>query len=578
VLFRRVSHQETKAASISFLEAIGTMSTTNSGDFVPGFFPEPKHVELLGGDSELSQDVRLVTSNVLPLQRKAMRGILTGAGVRVVANKKKYVIEASVVDPAELDLADVPEAARDEYYELEVSGSLVFIRTASQAGALWGTQGVAHIYRALARGAVIPNLLIRDWPSLPNRGIFVENKWGPDRMTLGDWRQVIDRLAALKMNRIGVGLYGCWGRCRFENRLTEFLMTPVPEHEEDLVNEHALRWYSPAEDAWQEETYRPRMAEEDFFGEVVAYGREKGVTVIPFVNSLGHNTLIPRMLPEISAKDAEGRPVGVGYCLSNPKTREFIETYYGGIIERYFPDGIEYFHIQMDEVYGDYPDPDDPHREDSPWCRCPECSKATPEDLLRDYISWLLTMLTEKGVGRVIPREQGHPVTAHAPDLFGHHWISAQIPDHPEKPRGPGDKPGTGHRDSSPGKGLEGDILVPGNKNGGKVVDQGDLHGGKLVEHHKPVLPHGRALTGQDQVRYHHFTACHHQPGGSILRQGAHQGIGVDQHHCVPLGRGCLGQPPVGVKIHLIHRDNADNHGVIPSGIHTPISFFRFSL
>ena len=29
-----------------------------------------------------------------------------------------------------------------------------------------------------------PNMLIRDWPSLPNRGIFVENKWGPDRMKL----------------------------------------------------------------------------------------------------------------------------------------------------------------------------------------------------------------------------------------------------------------------------------------------------------------------------------------------------------------------------------------------------------
>jgi hypothetical protein len=338
---------------------------------------------------------------VLPLQRKAMRGILTGAGVRVVANKKKYVIEAKVVDAAELDMSDVPAAAREEYYELEVSGSLVFIRTATQMGALWGMQGVAAIYQALARGVAIPNLLIRDWPLLPNRGIFVENKWGPDRMTLTDWCLVIDRLARMKMNRLGIGLYGCWGSCRFEDRPTEFLLASVPEHEE-LVNEHRLRWYSPDAGKWQDETYLPRLVEDDCLGAVVEYGREKGVTVIPFVNSLGHNTLIPRTIPEISAKDADGNPVGMGYCLSNPKTREFIKGFYESIIDRYFPEGIDYFHIQMDEVYADYPDPEDPHKVGSPWCQCEQCRKTTQEELLRDYIFWLLKMLTAKGVGRVV--------------------------------------------------------------------------------------------------------------------------------------------------------------------------------
>ncbi len=377
------------------------MTDHASRPVVPGLFPEPKSITVLQGETDLSHDVRLVTNNVLPLQRKAMRGILTAASVKVVANKKKYIIEARVEPKENFDIAHLPEISQDEYYELEVNGSTALIRTPSQAGALWGTQTLGAIYRAMDQGATIPNLFIRDWPVMGNRGIFVENKWGPDRMLSSDWCEVIDRLSALKMNRLGVGLYGCWGNCRFEGQPTEFLMVPVPGHEE-LCNEHKLRWYSPKDGEWQEETYVARMAQDDSFGSVVEYGLEKGVTVIPFVNSLGHNTLIPRLLPEVSAKNADGSPTCVGYSIANPKTREFIEAFYGGIIERYYPEGIDFFHIQMDEVWPDYPDPEDPRKVGNPWCEAPESKKKTNEENLRDYILWLVGMLTDKGVGKVI--------------------------------------------------------------------------------------------------------------------------------------------------------------------------------
>ncbi|MBT7162204.1 MAG: family 20 glycosylhydrolase [Victivallales bacterium] len=368
---------------------------------VPGLVPEPRDISLLGGDSELSQDVRLVTSNVLPMQRKAMRGILTSAGIRVVANKKKYVIEAKVLDVSEFDLAGVPEDVQAEYYELEIQGSLIFIRSPGQLGVLWATQTLAAIFRQVALEEPVPNCLVRDWPEMADRGIFVECKWGPDRMDVLDWSLVIDRLAAMKMNRLGVGLYGCWGNCRFEGTPTEFLMVPMPE-EEELKSEKHLRWYSPDLGEWQDETYLPRMFEDDFFGEVVRYGAEKGVTVVPFVNSLGHNTLIPRLKPELSAKNADGTPTGVGYSIANPKTREFIEAFYGSIIERYYPDGIDLFHIQMDEVWPDYPDPADPNKVGSPWCEAPESTAKSNEENLRDYILWLIKMLTDKGVGKVV--------------------------------------------------------------------------------------------------------------------------------------------------------------------------------
>lgn len=365
------------------------------------FYPQPRQVSLLGGAAELSRDVRLVTNNVLPLQRKAMRGILTAAGVRVVANKKKFIIEAQVLDPGDLDMSDVPEEARDEYYEIEVQDNRVFVRTASQAGALWGTHTLGAVYRAAAQDTPIPNMLIRDWPELRTRGIFVESKWGPDRMALVDWQTTIDRVAEMKMNCLGVGIYGCWGSCRYEGQPTEFLMVPVPEYEE-LKTEKHLRWFSPDDDEWCDERYLPDMFEFDFLGDVVAYGVEKGVTVVPFVNSLGHNTMIPRVLPEVSAKNEDGSPRGIGYCLSSPKTREFLETFYGGIIERYFEGKAELFHVQLDEVWPDYPDPADPSKRVDPWCQCPECKAKDPEENLQDYIVWLVKMLVDKGVERVV--------------------------------------------------------------------------------------------------------------------------------------------------------------------------------
>jgi len=94
---------------------------------------------------------------------------------------------------------------------------------------------------------------------MADRGIFVENKWGPDRMSLADWRTVIDRLSAMKLNRLGIGLYGCWGSCRFEGQPTEFLMVPVPGHPE-LKSEKKLRWYSPRQRKWITKAYLPRCS------------------------------------------------------------------------------------------------------------------------------------------------------------------------------------------------------------------------------------------------------------------------------------------------------------------------------
>ena len=111
-------------------------------------FPQPKEVILGEGISELAMDVRLSTSNVLPIQRKALRSILTMGGVRVVANKKKYVVDAQVLGPDAFDLSRIPSELRHDFYELEIKGSEVFIRTPYQAGTVWAAQTLSLLFRA----------------------------------------------------------------------------------------------------------------------------------------------------------------------------------------------------------------------------------------------------------------------------------------------------------------------------------------------------------------------------------------------------------------------------------------------
>jgi len=369
---------------------------------IPPVVPEPREIVLLGGEATLAEDVRLVTRNVMPVVRKSMRTVLADAGVKVVANKKRFIVDVRIVSPDEVDLSRVPDEVRSEFYELEVRGNTAMVRALDQPGALWGSATLGPVLRHGLKRGRLPNLRIRDWPSLPERGLFIESKWGPDRMRREDWFHLIDWIADLKMNRLGIGLYNCWC-CQYGSEVTEFLMVPVPDHPE-ISTEKTIRYFDPEIKEWQEETYLPTMFEDDFFGEVVAYAAEKGITVIPFLNSLGHNSLFPRMLPEVSAKNEKGEPVGAGYCLSSPETRKFLESFYGSIIERYFPNspnGVDLFHVQLDEVYPTRCSPGHPEVLVDPWCQCPDCRARAREDLVTEYIVWLVSMLTSKGVQRV---------------------------------------------------------------------------------------------------------------------------------------------------------------------------------
>lgn len=359
--------------------------------------PEPRQIILTGGMTELSEDVRLVTSNVLPLYRKTMRTVLAAAGIRVVANKKKFIIDIRVEQPGVLELQDVPEAAREEYYEIDLQDNAVTVRTATQIGALWGTHTLAGIYKAKARGIAIPNLRLRDWPDHSLRGAVLKSLWGLDRLTAEEWAVVFERLAATKLNLVGIPLDG--GRTAVHpDTHSEGLLAPFADAAE-AARENHLSWYSPNLKIWKSEKALPKFhatdpVAGDYLKQILNMARENGLTPVPAMSGLGEETALPALFPKTAAQDTGSKTGVQTFCLSAPETRKTLEAYYGGLLQRFFPEGAPYFMVKLA-----VPDA-------KALCQCPKCKKQKLEVRIQEHLEWLVGVLDTHRVRHLLVQDE----------------------------------------------------------------------------------------------------------------------------------------------------------------------------
>lgn len=383
---------------------------------LPILFPQPQEVEVGVGRLLLTQGKTIRCSIVLApgasaMERTAADVVRSAIGARsglwpsvVYGHLEPGSVPIFVGESARPALEDLPAPTDDaagESYVLQVTADTVAIRGLGGGGTLYGAQTLAQLLSLDGVELTLPVITIRDWPQFRYRGLYVESKWGPDRMTLSDWQDLIDHMASLKMNLLGVGIYGCW--CiQYDEEITEFMLVPLEKYP-DLKTPKTISYYSAREDSWKAVSYLPTMFEEDFFGEVVAYGRQHNVIVRPHFNSLGHNTLIPRLYPEISARNAQGWPTGYGFCLSDPATLKTMNEILKEIIDRYLlPHGVDHFHLGLDEVWdmiGIYPH--HPQRSVSPWCECEHCRTQERSVLITEYVLGLLTALKAAGMRHI---------------------------------------------------------------------------------------------------------------------------------------------------------------------------------
>ena len=374
-------------------------------------FPEPKYKEFQDGYFELAGDVDIVLPHKADfLELHALEDLslairsMGGNSVNITGvpkgNKSIFVSKGSDETAWKgcTALRYHPLGSCREGYFLNVSDGGIYLSGDDSAGVFYACKTLEALLERRDGRLVIPQVKIRDFPDYRYRGLYIEDKWGSDLMTLDDWKHLVDFMSEIKLNFLGVGVYGCWCIQHY-NKITEFLMLPL-ENYPRLSTPQTITYYSPARAGYVTQDYLPLMFNQDFFGEVIAYGKKHNVTVRPHFNSLGHNTLIPRHYPEVSAKDENGFPTGYGFCLSSPQTYEMMYKIYDEIIDRYLlPHGIRSFHMGMDEVYPLLGiDPRDPKKVVDPWCKCEKCRTKTDEELLVDYLLQLMSHLSQKGI------------------------------------------------------------------------------------------------------------------------------------------------------------------------------------
>lgn len=393
-------------------------------------FPYPKQVEEVGQVISLTgRPLAIAAEIVSPLVQAGIDLVLAAWNAesepQAATNQQSgYPLSIGMGSAA----TPTPSGSGPEAYRLEllVAGGRLSAGTAE--GLFLGCQTICQLL-AGSDGS-LPALRIVDWPDLAYRGLYVESKWGPDLMDLDDWRELIDYMATIKLNSLGIGIYGCWV-VQYGGKRTEFLMVPFPEYPQ-LAAPKTLRYFSPADDDWVTQTYLPTMVEQDLFGKIVAYAKSRHVTVRPHFNSPGHNTLLPRAFPEVAARDVQGQPKEYGFCLSNPRTYELMFELYDSVIDRYLtPHGIDWFHIGLDEV-SPYQgiDEADPTKSVDPWCQCVDCHDRPHGQQLQEYALTVCAHLRRKGINHITMWNDALDWIGALNDEFGAMLHEAGLSDH----------------------------------------------------------------------------------------------------------------------------------------------------
>ncbi|MBE6912204.1 MAG: hypothetical protein E7473_06745 [Ruminococcaceae bacterium] len=290
---------------------------------------------------------------------------------------------------------------QEQAYEIKAKGNEITLTGFGEAGLYYAVTTLCQCIEFSGNVAYVSEMSLLDWPDMRTRGHFMECRYGSNLMELEDWKAVVDDMAEMKLNQLVVALYGSW--CiQYDGVVSEYVYIPLkcyPEISASVIK----KYYSPSKGEWINETVPTPMAQKDFFGELIAYGKARGVEVAPLWNSYGHNSLIPRLIPSISAKNENGELTGFGLCLSNSETYDVLFNIYDEIIEKYLkPNGIESFHIGLDEVRTEIAiDPKNLLREFSPWCMCPDCAKLSNEEKFINHAIKLIRHLKSRGMKNV---------------------------------------------------------------------------------------------------------------------------------------------------------------------------------
>lgn len=321
--------------------------------------PIPLSVEQQNGFFELNKRTTVCT-NLKGDERKQMLSFLKSSPLQLLPShsvSKGNQVNLLLVN----DETDLPSS---ESYRLSISPWEVVISARDGAGLFYGVQSLLQIaeQHKMARGYKLPSTLIKDTPRFAYRGLHldVSRNFFPKEFV----KKQLDMMAYYKLNRFHWHLTDAAG-WRIEIKKYPMLTymsawRPVKSWKEWWKGD---RLYSFEKDTRAQGGY---YTQEDI-KEIVAYAKDRFITVIPEIEMPGHSEEVLAAYPELSCA---GRPyVNSDFCIGNEKTFTFLEDILTEVMA-IFPS--QYIHIGGDEAGK------------GGWKKCAKCKERMKTEGLKD--------------------------------------------------------------------------------------------------------------------------------------------------------------------------------------------------
>ena len=258
-----------------------------------------------------------------------------------------------------------------EGYQLHVSPAEITIKANTRAGIIYGIQSLLQTLPAVRTNAalLVPGMTVTDYPRFKWRGMHLDvsrHFFSPEVV-----KQYIDLLASYKMNTFHWHLVDDQGwRIEIKKypKLTEVGAWRV-DHTDRPWDER------PQAKSGEKPTYGGYYTQEQI-KDIVAYARQRNVTVVPEIEMPGHVASAIAAYPHLSCAQKPQLPLTGGnykdmasnYCPGNEEVFTFLEDVLDEVVEL-FPS--QYVHIGGDEV------------DKSGWKKCPKCQKRMADEGLK---------------------------------------------------------------------------------------------------------------------------------------------------------------------------------------------------
>ena len=297
--------------------------------------------------------------------------------------------------------ADMPNPT--EGYALKIDAEGIDLVGFGPRGLLYGVYTIMQCCMWENGTCEIPALTLLDWPDSRFRGIKEESRYGSNMMEREDWMALLEDVARRKLNFMGLALYGCW-TVQYSGKLAEFLYLPIKNYPQ-IETPMEVRYYDPETNTWIDCEQLPPIFRDNLLDDIFRKARDLGIEIMPSWNSYGHNTLLPRMIPSISAKEEDGvTPTEFGFCTSSEETFEVLFSIYDQIIDDYMkPYGMKMMTPLLDEVHaGTGKNAKRPFDNISPFCQCAKCREKDYGQMFIDMTVRITQYLKSKGMTSII--------------------------------------------------------------------------------------------------------------------------------------------------------------------------------